>query len=142
VSLPRRDARASRAPRRRRAQDAFTRKLGHAAALMLLALSLGCAGDQEVELPAPLYGQLTIDYPIELWDQDVEGRTLLRVRVTDVGAVDSVEVLQSSGHGAFDSAAIAGARELRFSPARRNGKRIDVWAQVPVQFSKRPRPPQ
>jgi TonB family protein len=109
---------------------------------VVLAFSVGCTGDREVELPAPLYGQLPIGYPLELWDQDVEGRTLLRVRVTDVGGVDSVEVLESSGYDAFDSAAIAGARELRFTPARRNGKRIDVWAQVPVHFSKKPRPPQ
>jgi len=51
-----------------------------------------------------------------------------------------VEVLQSSGHPAFDSAATVGARDLRFRPARKDGKRIEVWAKVPVHFSKRPRP--
>ena len=116
------------------------------AVALLLALATpaaqACASDQEVDQPSPLYGEIPIEYPLELWDQDIEGRTLLRVRVTDLGAVDSVEVLESSGHGAFDAAAIAGARELRFNPARRNGKRIEVWAQVPVQFSKRPRPPE
>jgi TonB family protein len=108
-------------------------------ALTALALS-ACAPDQEIERPAPLYGEVPIDYPLELWDQDVEGETLLRVRVTDTGRVDSVQVVESSGHPAFDSAAIAGARDLRFRPARRDGKRIEVWAQVPVHFSKRPRP--
>ncbi len=83
---------------------------------------------------------MPIAYPIQLWDQDMEGQTLLRVRVSDTGAVDSVEVERSSGYEAFDSAAVAGARELRFSPARRDGERIDVWATVPVHFSKRPRP--
>ena len=106
------------------------------------ALGLACTGDQDIERPTPLYGQPPIEYPLALWDEDVEGRTLLRVRVTDLGRVDSVVVLESSGHVAFDSAAIAGARQLRFDPARKDGKRIDVWAQVPVQFSKRPRPPQ
>jgi TonB family protein len=57
-----------------------------------------------------------------------------------MGKVDSVEVMESSGQTAFDSAAIAGAREMRFSPARKNGKRIEVWAEVPIHFSKRPRP--
>lgn len=105
-------------------------------------VAFGCTGDQEIERPMPLYGQVPIEYPLALWDQDVEGRTLLRVRVTDLGRVDSVVVLESSGHAAFDSAAITGARELRFNPAKKDGKRIDVWAQVPVQFSKRPRPPE
>lgn len=105
-----------------------------------IVLGSACAGDQQIERPTPLYGEVPIEYPVELWDQDVEGETLLRVRVTDTGRVDSVEVLDPSGHSAFDSAAIAGARELRFQPARRNGKRIEVWAEVPVHFSKRPRP--
>jgi TonB family protein len=113
-----------------------TRALG----LLLAALAVGCAGDQEIERPAPLYGEVPIDYPLELWDQDVEGQTLLRVRVTEMGQVDSVVVMESSGHEAFDAAAIAGARTLRYRPARRNGKRIVVWAEVPVHFSKRPRP--
>lgn len=105
----------------------------------VLALT-GCAGDQEIERPTPLFGDVPIEYPVSLWDQDIEGETRLRVRVTDTGGVDSVEVVESSGHVAFDSAAIAGARKLRFRPARRNGKRIEVWARVPVNFSKRPRP--
>ena len=103
-------------------------------------LTLGCAGDGEIEQPAPLYGEVPIEYPLQLWDQDMEGETLLRVRVTDTGQVDSVEVLDTSGHPAFDSAAVSGARDIRFRPARRGGKRIEVWAEVPVYFSKRPRP--
>ncbi|UCC26080.1 MAG: energy transducer TonB [Gemmatimonadales bacterium] len=99
-----------------------------------------CGGDREIEQPAPLMAEVPIVYPLALWDQDIEGETLLRVRVTDTGQVDSVEVVASSGYTAFDSAAIAGARELRFEPARRDGKRIQVWARVPVHFSKRPRP--
>jgi len=110
------------------------------AAALAVLIAGACAPDQEIERPAPLYGEVPIDYPLELWDQDVEGETLLRVRVTDVGRVDSVQVLESSGHHEFDSAAIAGARNLRFRPARRDGKRIEVWAEVPVHFSKRPRP--
>lgn len=111
-----------------------------AAFATLLLLGWGCGGDGDIEQPTPLYGQVPIEYPIQLWDQDMEGETLLRVRVTDTGAVDSVEVMESSGYADFDSAAVAGARAMRFSPARRDGKRIRVWAKVPVHFSKRPRP--
>ena len=111
-----------------------------APALLACLLFLACGGEGEIEQPSPLYGEVPIDYPLQLWDQDMEGETLLRVRVTDTGQVDSVEVLESSGHAAFDSAAADGARELRFRPARRGGKRIQVWAKVPVHFSKRPRP--
>jgi len=109
-------------------------------ALAAAALLAGCGGDREIQQPSPLMTEVPIVYPLSLWDQDIEGETLLRVRVTDMGVVDSVEVVESSGHQAFDSAAIAGARELRFEPARRDGKRVQVWARVPVHFSKRPRP--
>ena len=100
----------------------------------------GCGGEGEIEQPTPLFGEVPIEYPLHMWDQDMEGETLLRVRVSDLGVVDSVVVLGSSGYASFDSAAVFGARDLRFTPARRDGKRIAVWAEVPVFFSKRPRP--
>jgi len=100
----------------------------------------GCGVDGEIEQPTPLFGEVPIEYPLQMWDQDTEGETLLRVRVDDTGGVDSVEVVRTSGYESFDSAAVAGARRLRFTPARQDGKRIEVWAQVPVRFSKRPRP--
>lgn len=109
-------------------------------ALVVAGAASACGGEGEIEQPAPLYGDVPIEYPLHLWDQDMEGETLLRVRVTDTGAVDSVEVVQSSGHTDFDAAAVDGARSLRFTPARKDGERIRVWARVPVHFSKRPMP--
>ena len=106
----------------------------------LVPILAGCAGDQQIERPTPLFNEVPIEYPLAMWDQDIEGQTLLRVRVTEMGRVEEVEIMQSSGHEALDSAAVRGARSLRFQPARRNGRRIEVWAQVPVEFSKRARP--
>jgi TonB family protein len=108
--------------------------------LAAVIAAVGCTTEREIEQPIPLFGDVPIEYPLQLWDQDMEGETILRVRVDEVGVVDSVEVLESSGYGSFDSAAVAGARDMRFTPAKRDGKRITVWAEVPVHFSKRPRP--
>jgi protein TonB len=99
-------------------------------------MAYGCGNGAPVEDPEPLYGEVPIEYPLDLWDADVEGETLLRVRVTESGGVDSVEVVDASGYPAFDSAAVRGARQLRYTPARRGGKFITVWATVPVQFTK------
>lgn len=104
------------------------------------ALAMGCGAEGEIEQPTPLFGNVPIEYPLHMWDQDMEGETLLRVRVGDTGTVDSVEVVESSGYSSFDSAAVEGALQLRFTPARQDGERIQVWAFVPVRFSKRPRP--
>ena len=101
--------------------------------------SVACSVDVDIEQPRPLSAEIPIEYPLQMWDRDVEGETLLRVRVGDTGGVDSVEVVESSGYLSFDSAAVEGAHRLRFSPARQDGKRIEVWAHVPVRFSKRPR---
>ena len=103
--------------------------------ITLLLPLVGCS-EGEMEDPTPLYGATPIEYPLQLWDADVEGETLLRVRVTEMGAVDSVEVLAGSGYPAFDSAAVQGALRLRYSPARRDGERIAVWAKIPIQFTK------
>ncbi len=98
-----------------------------------------CGGD-EIERPRFLSGEVPIEYPLQMWDQDVEGETVLMVRVSATGTVDSVRVLESSGHRAFDSAAVEGARHLQFSSARQGGKQVEVWAHVPVRFSKSSRP--
>ncbi len=107
--------------------------------IVLASVLAGCSGDGELERPSPLTAELAIEYPLELWDQGIEGESLLKVRVNDLGFVDSVIVVEPSGYPAFDSAAIRGAREMRFRPARKDGRRIEVWARVPVYFSKKPR---
>ena len=105
-------------------------------AIGLMASS--CLGEEQLERPRPLYGEEPVDYPLTLWDAGVEGETTLRVRVTGTGAIDSIEVAESSGHLGLDSAAVEGVRDLRFQPGRRNGQRTRMWATLPVVFSQRP----
>ena len=108
-----------------------------AAVAALLWAAAACGGEQPpLERPEPLFDEVPVQYPLDLWDEGVEGQTLLRVRITEEGTVDSVEVRRSSGHAAFDSAALRGARSLRFEPARRGEDAVRVWAQVPVRFSR------
>jgi len=76
--------------------------------------------------------------PRYLWDREVEGETILRVRVDRDGSVAEVRVAVPSGEAAFDSAAVRALRVARFEPARSDGTQIDVWATLPVVFSKKP----
>ena len=105
--------------------------------LLLLVPLTGC-GRGEIEPPIPLYGDAPIPYPEALWDEGVEGVTTLRVRVTEAGGVDAVEVQESSGYEGLDAAAETAAWGLRFEPGRRRGKAIRMWASIPVEFSLRP----
>lgn len=104
---------------------------------LVVLLSIGCLGEEELERPEPLYGEDPVEYPLTLWDTNVEGETLLRVRVTDTGTIDSIEVSKSSGHLGLDSAAVQGVRVLTFQPGRSNGRRTRMWATLPVVFTKR-----
>jgi len=109
-------------------------------ALVGLALvTLACAEDGPIEQPRPLYGEEPIDYPIDLYDEGVEGEVLLKVRIDATGAVDSVEIEMSSGHVGLDSAAVRSIVDTEFSPARQNDEFIRAWAHVPIRFSTRPR---
>jgi TonB family protein len=108
----------------------------------LLTLALAGCGRGEIQPPVPLYGESPIPYPEALWDEGVEGVTTLRVRVTEAGEVDAVRVQESSGHEGLDAAAESGAWALRFEPGRRSGKRVRMWASIPVEFSTRPAPRQ
>jgi periplasmic protein TonB len=105
------------------------------ALVMAVLLLAACGGDEE-EVPPQQISASTFHYPEELWDAGVEGETLLRVRVNTEGAVDTAVVERSSGQAAFDSAAVAGAYDLRFEPARRGEGAIEAWVLLPVQFNR------
>lgn len=76
------------------------------------------------------------EFPLELWDRGVEGEAVVRLRVTSAGVVDSAAIHESSGEAAFDEAALAGALELRFDPARQGDDPVDAWVRLPVRFTR------
>jgi TonB family protein len=108
-------------------------RLARLAALVFLA---ACAAeDAVVEHPRLLdQEESPFRYPAELWDDGIDGETVVMVRVNTAGVVDSVYVYESSGQPAFDSAAVDGARDLWFAPGRRGAREATMWARVPVRF--------
>ncbi len=105
--------------------------------MLVLACVGGCGGAADApQPPEPLPGQPVVVYPIELWDAGIEGETVVMVHVTDEGTVDSAFVATSSGHAAFDSAAVRGALAMRYQPAHHRGRRADAWVRLPVRFAR------
>jgi periplasmic protein TonB len=102
----------------------------------MAVLVLAACGGTEEENPPQQISASTFHYPEDLWDAGVEGETLLRVRVNTEGAVDTAVVERSSGHPGFDSAAVAGAYELRFEAATRADQPVEAWVLLPVQFNR------
>ena len=102
--------------------------------VLLVSLILGGCAEELPETPPRQLTGSPFQYPEELWDAGVEGETLLRLFVTTEGGVDTIRVEKTSGYAAFDSSATAGARDLRFEPARRGPEPVGVWVLLPVQF--------
>ncbi len=129
----------------------MNRAAGMPATLVLLAV-LGC-GDRSVgtvalgdhqpaaestadQPPVAINPVTPMTYPPALLEQGIEGRVLLRLFVDAQGNLipDSTRLAESSGYPALDSAALGGAKELRFSPALRNGRAIAAPFLQPVHF--------
>lgn len=110
--------------------------MGWRGSLLVLVLLLGCSAEVEpIEQPILMPGESPFVYPTALWDQRIKGETLLLLRITQEGAVDSISVFVSSGHMQFDSAAVTGARKLRFVPGKQGDKPVRMWTKLPVRFS-------
>lgn len=119
-------------------------------ALAVLALVfVGCGGGDsppdreaappsppEVEPPVALNADSPVSYPAALYDQKIEGDVLLRLFVDSTGKVtpESTKVIESSGYPALDSAALAGARSLRYAPAKRRGIPVGTSFVQPIEF--------
>jgi TonB family protein len=87
-------------------------------------------------MPVMLNPQLPFRYPPRLYASKVQGNVTLWIHIDSTGTVwpESTRVAKSSGYVALDSAAMAGARELRFRPAKRKGQPVGVSLNLPVFF--------
>jgi len=74
-------------------------------------------------------------YPKDAEKKGIEGTVDLRILVTEKGTVDEVEIAQSSGHRSMDQAAVNAAKRTRFRPAIKNGQRVAMWINYPIQFA-------
>ena len=101
---------------------------------VLGGLKIGPPVEGPFVMPTLLNERMPFDYPRDAWDRGVGGETLLRIHISAVGAIDTVAVAESSGDPVLDSAAVAGARLLRYKPAHRGERPMAVWAFLPVRY--------
>lgn len=101
---------------------------------VLGGLKIGPAASGPFTYPMLLGEQPPFEYPADAWTRGVGGETLLKIHISRIGHVDSVYVARSSGDGVLDSAAVAGARRLRYRPARQGEEPVAVWGLLPVQY--------
>jgi TonB family protein len=115
------------------------RALARTGAIMCCVLIVAACGDDDadavVQEPVPMPDPTPVEYPVGLWDRRVTGETEVLVHVNEFGDVDSAVVSRTSGHAEFDSAAVGGARRLRFTPGRRGDRHVPMWTRIPVRFA-------
>lgn len=78
------------------------------------------------------------DYPRLSQRAGEEGRVLMKVLVSAEGRPESVDVINSSGFDRLDRAAVNAVKQWRFEPARKGGKALSAYVNVPLSFSLTP----
>lgn len=76
-------------------------------------------------------------YPALLRDAGIGGRVRVSFFVIANGTVFERRILESSGHGRLDEAALAVADLMRFSPAMNRDTPVSVWVAFPIEFTTR-----
>jgi protein TonB len=77
------------------------------------------------------------EYPQLLRDAGVGGQCEVWIRISESGAVQDVQINNSSGHTALDQAALRVGRTMNFSPAMNRDKQVPVWVSIPITFQVR-----
>ena len=103
---------------------------------LALASCLSEESPRGFEPPVVTNPESPVEYPADLFEQQVEGVVLLRLYVTASGTLvpDSTRIEESSGFPEFDSAALRSVGQLRFAPARRDGLPVSTAFVQPVHF--------
>lgn len=73
-------------------------------------------------------------YPRQAIRRKQEGTVLIRAKISPMGNLSNLYVHQSSTFDLLDRTAIAAVKHWQFVPAKRNGKTVESWVYVPVNF--------
>jgi TonB family protein len=98
--------------------------------------AMRASGPRPDEMPALLNAELPFRYPAALYARKVQGNVTLRLFIDRDGRVlaDSTRIDEASGFPALDTAAVKGAGDLQFVPAKLRGEPVPVSILFPVYF--------
>ncbi|MBN8825998.1 MULTISPECIES: M56 family metallopeptidase [unclassified Spirosoma] len=75
-----------------------------------------------------------LKYPEAAEKSKIEGKVFVRFVVTDKGEITNVEVLRGIGYGADEEAVRVVEQMPNWTPARQNGKAVNVMYNLPIRF--------
>jgi len=89
---------------------------------------------KEVTTKPRLISKPEPQYTNEALNNRVTGRVILRVLFSKTGDVTNVHVVQGLPHG-LSEASIQAARQIRFTPATKDGNPVSMWIQLEYNFN-------
>ncbi len=87
-----------------------------------------------VDVPPKPISHGSFKYPPTAKKNGIKGYVVLSILVSEKGAVDQAQVLESNPSGVFDAAALQGIRSWQFEPAKYQGDVVRVWAKQRIRF--------
>lgn len=73
-------------------------------------------------------------YPARAKEMDQQGAVIVRALIAVDGTTGEVVIWKSSGYALLDDAAKRAVESWAFEPARINGRTIEAWVELPVNF--------
>jgi TonB family protein len=89
--------------------------------------------DQEAYDEAPkILSEIKIDYPSEAKRNDIYGKVIVKALISKTGSVEETEIVKSIP--GLDEAAIDAVKNTKFKPGKYQGKPVQVWVRIPINF--------
>lgn len=97
---------------------------------------LACGGNPQpvFDSPPTLANRDEITAAMAAIGAGLEARVVLQLRVNDRGYVEDVRVARSSGNDELDDAATWIGEQMRFLPAKHEGREVAALVEVPITF--------
>ncbi|KZN55619.1 hypothetical protein N474_14625 [Pseudoalteromonas luteoviolacea CPMOR-2] len=80
----------------------------------------------ETDSPAKWVVKIEPKYPTDAFEQSIEGYLKFRAVINHRGALENIEVIESSPKGVFEFEGLRALKFWRFKPALLNGKLVKV----------------
>lgn len=92
------------------------------------------AGSQKRLVLPELKQAAPLEYPESAKRDGIRGHVLFRLLVSSEGAVEKIELVESSPAGVFEKVAEKFIRGSQFKPAQRGNEKLAMWIEQAVQF--------
>lgn len=83
------------------------------------------------EAPKMVSG-LQVNYPPEAKQQGISGKVIIKALISKTGSVLDAETVKSIA--GLDEAAIEAVMKTKFKPGKYEGKPVEVWIRIPINF--------